>query len=377
MLVTIGILALRAPPRLADFRLENLAAAVLVLGLISLLSSVTLGLALPGPQGGSDNPYLPPDNALRLAKGFVTALALLPFLRARMRTHGDALAWLSAGMTTGLCRRCAGSPRRTRRIHRSFRRHHRIPCRRNLLQHAFRSRYIGAHIAIALPFLLVCLLRPRPFTLFTMFGIAIAAGYALVVSYARTAYAAGIAFDARRRCGMGMGARHRTTGIASSLALSALVPLTIGGILSLLRNGFMAKRLQDSGFRSRRFEKKTGAAVWPCATITWPPSSSAQGWGPSADCSHAQAGRPLSNFVVAEDGGYRILSLHARLPIYLGQKVRVQPNQQYRLSLALRSPDGKGVLTAILCEKCSFIRQIAAMRHLASTFLEDGRISAQ
>ena len=39
-------------------------------------------------------------------------------------------------------------------------------------------------------------------------------------------------------------------------------------------------------------------------------------------------------------------------------------------------PMEKGVLTAILCEKCSFIRQIAATRHLASTFLEDGRISA-
>ena len=69
-LVTIGILALRAPPRRADFPLEGFPAVVLVLSLISYFLSIALGLALPGPEGGSDNPHLRPDNALRLAKGF-------------------------------------------------------------------------------------------------------------------------------------------------------------------------------------------------------------------------------------------------------------------------------------------------------------------
>lgn len=44
---------------------------------------------------------------------------------------------------------------------------------------------IGAYIAMALPFLLVCLLRPRPLTRLAMLGIASGAGYALLVSYAR------------------------------------------------------------------------------------------------------------------------------------------------------------------------------------------------
>ena len=109
VLVTIGILALRAPPRYTDFRLQSFPAVVLELSLISYLLSVALGLALPGPEGGSDNEYLRPDNALRLAKGFFIALALLPFLRARMRTHCDAMVWLGAGMAAGL----ALSPRRS------------------------------------------------------------------------------------------------------------------------------------------------------------------------------------------------------------------------------------------------------------------------
>jgi hypothetical protein len=57
---------------------------------------------LPGPEGGSDNVYLRPDNALRLAKGFFKALALLPFLRARMRTRGDTMVWFGTDMAAGL-----------------------------------------------------------------------------------------------------------------------------------------------------------------------------------------------------------------------------------------------------------------------------------
>jgi len=102
VLVTIGILALRAPPRSADFRLNGFSAVVLALSLISYFLSVALGLALPGSEGGSDNPYLRPDNALRLARGFFTALALLPFLRARMRTRGDTMVWFGTGMAAGL-----------------------------------------------------------------------------------------------------------------------------------------------------------------------------------------------------------------------------------------------------------------------------------
>ena len=75
VLITIEILALRAPARRADFRLDGFSAMVLLLSLISYLLSIALGLALPGPEGGSDNPYLRPNNALRLAKGFFGARA--------------------------------------------------------------------------------------------------------------------------------------------------------------------------------------------------------------------------------------------------------------------------------------------------------------
>jgi hypothetical protein len=39
------------------------------------------------------------------------------------------------------------------------------------------------------------------------------------------------------------------------------------------------------------------------------------------------------------------------LPTYFGQKVPIEPDQQYRLFVALRSSDGKGTLSLVLCEK--------------------------
>jgi hypothetical protein len=102
VLLTIAILALRAPPQRPDFLLYGLPAVAIGMTLVSYLVSLALGLALPGPEGGSDNPYLRPDNALRLAKGLFIALALLPFLRERMRTRADTLVWLGAGMVTEL-----------------------------------------------------------------------------------------------------------------------------------------------------------------------------------------------------------------------------------------------------------------------------------
>src|SRR5262249_16463284 len=48
VLVTVGILALRTPLRPADFRLEGWTGAVVVLSVITYLSSIALGLALPG-----------------------------------------------------------------------------------------------------------------------------------------------------------------------------------------------------------------------------------------------------------------------------------------------------------------------------------------
>lgn len=378
VLVTIGILAVRAPPRHADFRLQGVAAAALVLGLISYLLSVALGFALPGPEGGSDNPYLRPDNALRLAKGFFTALALLPFLRARMRTHRDAMVWLGTGMATGLAL-VASAVLAERAV---FTGRFDFTSSSRVVG-IFSSMHvdggqIGAYIAMALPFLLVCLVRPRLYTLLAMFGIAIGAGYALVVTFAHAAYPAALISTLTAGLGWTWAARHRHTGRASAPALSGMLVLTIGGIVvAAVGSGFMGERLRTvvPDLADREGSWSGGLALRgdsPATTLF----GMGLGTYPRIVLARKPDERFPTNFVVAQDGGYHFLSLHTGLPTYLGQKVPVRPDQQYRLFVALRSPDGKGVLSVTLCEKLLFYsakcRDTTFRSHIPGTWEDFG-----
>jgi VanZ family protein len=353
VLVTLAILALRAPPRRADFRLEGLVAIAVVLTSISYLLSGALGLALPGPEGGSDNVYLRPDNALRLTKGFFIALALLPFLRARMRTHGDAIVWLGTGMAAGLALVAAA-----------------VVVERVLFTGIFDfttdyrvvgtfsgmnigGGYLGAYLAMALPFLLVFMLRPRPVSLLAMFGIAIGAGYSLVVTFARTAYAAALLSMLTAGLGWVLTGRHRRMGTIQALALPALVLMLVGGIVvGAFGSGFMAERLgQVVPDLTAREGNWTGGLALRDGSLATALFGMGYGTYPRIVLARKPDERFPTNFVVAQDGGYRFLSLGSGSPTYFGQKVPVQPDQQYRLFVTMRSADGKGALGVILCEK--------------------------
>ena len=353
VLVTLAILALRAPPHRADFRLEGLAAVAVVLTSISYLLSGALGLALPGPEGGSDNVYLRPDNALHLAKGFFTALALLPFLRARMRTHGDAIVWLGRGMAAGLALVAAA-----------------VLVERALFPGIFDfttdyrvvgtfsgmnigGGYLGAYLAMALPFLMVFVLRPSPLALLAMFGIAIGAGYSLVVTFARTAYAAALLSMLTAGLGWVLTGRHRRMGTVQALALPVLVLMLVGGIVvGAFGGGFMAERLGRivPDFADREGNWTGGLALRDGSLAT---ALFGMGYGtyPRLLLARKPDEEFPTNFVVARDGGYRFLSLGTGSPTYFGQKVPVQPAQQYRLFVTMRSADGKGALGLSLCEK--------------------------
>ena len=351
-LVTIGILALRAPPGPADFRVRGLSGLALALTILSCLASVAMGLALPGPAGGSDNPYLRPDNALRLAKGLLTALALLPFLRERLRTRGDALAWLGGGMTAGLALVAAASA-----VERAlfpglfdFTSDYRVVATFSSMH--LGGGYIGAYLAMALPFVLVFLLRPSPLALLAMIVVAIGAGYALVVSFARAAYASASISTAIACLGWAWSAR-RNAEQRSARLLPAVVMLTIAGIVAAgFATPYMTGRLRaifpDLVGRESNW---TGGLALRGGGIATALFGMGLGTYPRIVLARAPGGHFPTNFVVGHDGAYRFLSLSAGSPTYFGQKIAVEPGLRYRLFLGMRSPDGRGALSILLCEK--------------------------
>ena len=124
--------------------------------------------------------------------------------------------------------------------------------------------YIGACLAMGLPFLLVFMLRPHGVSLLAMFGIAISAGYVLIVTFARR-LRRGTDLDSDRQSMLAWAARHRHTGTVSALALSAMLLLTIGGIaIAAVSNGFMTQRLRTKALdivdREGNWTKWSGSA---------------------------------------------------------------------------------------------------------------------
>jgi VanZ family protein len=353
VLLTIAILALRAPPQRPDFLLDGLPAAAIGLTIVSCLVSLALGLALPGPEGGSDNPYLRPDNALRLAKGFFIALALLPFLRERMRTRADTLVWLGAGMVTGLTL-VSGATLTERALFPGlfdFTSDYRVVATFSGMN--IGGGYIGAYLAMALPFLLVFMLRPSAGPFCAMFAIAIGAGYALVVTFARTAYAAGLIATLIACSGWAWAGRYRYSSAFSSLVLPAFA-LVLGGciIVAALGTGSMAQRLRLlAPDLSTRESNWSGGWALRDGRLSTALFGMGLGTYPRIVLARKPEGSFPTNFVVEHDGGYSFLSLNAQSPTYFGQKVLIEPEAQYRLFLTLRSPDGQGALAVALCEK--------------------------
>jgi hypothetical protein len=352
-LVTIGVLAVRAPPRAADFRFRGLAAMTLALAIVSCVASVALGLVMPGPAGGSDNPYLRPDNALRIAKGFVTALALLPFLRERLSRRGDAMVWLGGGMAAGLALVAAATI-----IERAlfpglfdFSADYRVVATFSSMH--IGGGYIGAYIAMALPFLLVFMLRLRTLSLISMLAIELCAGYALVVTFARTAYAAGLISTIAVCLGWAWAGRGHNRGGRFSLVLPALLVVPVGGIvIAGVATPFTAERVNQvfPDLASWEDNWREGLAWRGSGPIT-ALFGSGLGTYPRVVLARKPDDGFPTNFVVAQDGGYRFLRLNAGSPTYFGQKIRIEPDRQYRIFLALRSRDGQGALAVSLCEK--------------------------
>ncbi|MGH7048332.1 MAG: hypothetical protein ACREE2_18300, partial [Stellaceae bacterium] len=352
VLVTLAILALRAPPRAADFRLPGAAAAVVALTVFACAVSLAIGLLAPGPAAGSDNPYLRPDNAARLAKGLLTALVLLPFLRERLRRRADPWPWLSAGMVAGLVLVAAAalSERALFPGLFDFSSDYRVVATFSSMH--LGGGYVGAYIAMALPFLLVFLRRPRAGSLLTMGVIALAAGYALLVSFARAAYASAAIAMAVACLGWAWSARGTSGGRAGRLLPSIVLFILGGMLLTGLDTTFMQQRVRtlSADFAARESNWRGGLSLRRGGAGT---TLFGNGLGtyPRRVLADKPGGRFPTNFVIGHDGGYRFLRLDAGSPTYFGQKVAIEPNTPYRLFFALRSPDGRGALTVLLCEK--------------------------
>ena len=356
VLVTLAVLLLRAPPTSADLLPAGIARVIVALVIMAWGIGVVRGLALDlAPAAGSSNPYLRPDNALRLAKGLLVALALLPFLRHALRTRHAAMIWFGAGMMAGLTLVAAAAM--TERLIFTglfdFDSDYRVVATFSSMHVG--GGHIGAYIALALPFLAICLLRLRPLPFLTMTVVGCAASYALLVTFARTAYVAALLAVLVLGIGWMIATLRRSRTRLSGIAIPLLVVFAIAGsiVAGALGTDYMRARLDQllgdaatresnwiGGLHLRNDDTATGLFGMGLGTY------------PRVLLARSPTARAATNFVIEHEAGRSYLSIEPSSPTYIDQKLLTPPDRgPYALSLDARSPTGSGSVHLLLCQK--------------------------
>ena len=349
VLATLSVLLLRLPPERRDL-LPSGAARWVILAVVAIWIIAT-GTGLLSPLGAeaSDNPYLRPDNALRLAKSLAEATALLPFLHHRQRTHGDAVACLGLGMAAGL-----GAVTLVVLAERVL--------FANLLDFSGAYRvagpfssmrvgggHIGAYAALALPFTL-CLGRLRPRWLAAgLLGIGcLAGGYTLAVTFARTAYGAGLAGMAVTGTVWLWARRRREQAVAASIMLVP-VALMLAGLAMAAGWTGMRERFAETGqdYATRAGNWQAGLAV---RDTSWAGTLFGLGLGTyqRAMLMRSAVNRPTDLMLRHDEGGAYVV-MRVTTPFYLGQKI-TPPSGSLRLTLRARA-EQPATLGVSVCDK--------------------------
>lgn len=349
ILTTLAVLMVRTPPGLSDLLPTGLSRIVLLAFAACWFIATMTGWASQLDAPLSDNPFLRPDNALRLAKGFVEALVLLPFLRQRERTHADAVSILGWGMAAGIAAvtvvvmaeralfsdildvtaeyRVAG-PFSSMRVG---------------------GGHIGAYIVLALPMAL-CLprLHPRWVAMGLLLLTCVLGGYTLIVTFARTAYLAGLIAMGVAGFGWLWASRRQHRPVTLGLIPVLLVLASLAAAAS---SGGMRDRLADSAkdFDTRRANWQAGLAVRDTGVL---PTVFGMGLGTyqRAMLMRSPVNRP-SDIVLRQDGQGTYLSVLVNSPFFLGQKISLPPAGDLHLTLRARAVDDPAALQVLMCDK--------------------------
>ena len=346
VLVTVAVLLLRTPPSWRDL-LPPGGGGLAVLAFVAMwLIAIAVGLLSPLGAEISSNPYLRPDNALRLAKGPAEALVLLPFMLRRQRLHADVAPLLGIGIAAGLLpvALAVGVERQLFCGLLDFTGDYRATGQFTSMHVG--GGYIGAYAALALPFALsLATLRPRVLGVLLAPIALLLGGYTLAASMARTAFGAG---------GMGLGATvlvgvtARRRDRSAVVAMAAIV-VCMAGLASVAAFTGMRARFStvDADLTTREDDWRAGMAVRDTDPLT---TLFGMGLGTyqRAMVARSMVNRPSD--IVLREGEETVVEVHNETRFYLGQKVQPSPGVAtvHLQARALNRPNTIGVA---LCDK--------------------------
>ena len=349
VLATIGILLVRDPLVTADLVPPGWPGIVLVFLVLTFAIGAAIGFGAPlGYTGLSDNPYLRPDNALRLGKSLAEALLLLPFIRRRQRTDADATTWLAAGVVSGLMAVTAivlaeralfagildlGTDYRVAGPFSSMH---------------VGGGHIGAYTALALPFAFALGLSSMRWLPLAGLG-GVGGAYTLIVTFARTGYTAGLV-----GCGvMGLALSRAFWRRGGWARVAMVVPFVLlaAAVAGAASSGVMRERLMAAtgDMLTRESNWRAGWAVRDPGILT---DVFGMGLGTyqRTMLSRATVNRP-SDFGLSEDGNGRFVWVRVESPFFLGQKIVLPATGSMHLKLRFRGAIQGAGLGWSVCDK--------------------------
>lgn len=349
VLVTIATLLLRSPPTVAD--IVPVRWPTIVLAFIAGTWSIAMVVGLASTFGAphSDNVFLRPDNALRLAKSLTEALVLLPFIRQRQRTHADAVTRLGWGFAAGLVvvTLIVVAERLLFAGFLDFSTEYRVAGPFSSMRVG--GGHIGAYAALALPFSLT-LFRRRPRWQGEALAllVCVCGGYTVAVTFARTAYAA--CAVAMVVAGLGWLWVANLQRIRAVVAGILPVVLVLAGLAATAGLTGMQSRVTASAmdFLTRRDNWLAGLAVRDRGIL---PTVFGMGLGTYQRAMEMRSpvNRP-SDLVLRRDESGVFVSIRLSSPFFLGQKISMPPSGSLHLTLRARSPDGSNLGVSV-CDK--------------------------
>lgn len=367
VLTSLIVAGLRAPQLPGNQRRDPL------LGLLLGLLTVSYGIAMARgvwPLARLDvnafSSYFSHFNALRVAKGFVFALALGWLMGRWWRAEPQRMEsrWY-AGLSIGLLGfACAVLWERylfpgVFDFNEPYR-----------VSGTFPTLHTGGpqvetYAVLTLPLAAIWAWNMVPRWRYAALALVVALGtYVVWVSYSRAGYAA-LLVAALVMLGGGLLRSLRFGAVRRAAAVGLAVAIVGAGTLLSAGGGYLNERLQHSqADLERRLEH------WRLSLNLMPSDWSSVLFGaglgrfPEAYLLRNPHGSVPGNYGYVDEGDNRYLRLGSGDSLYFGQHVDLQPNHRYRLDFDVRAP-GSGVLGIHLCEK--YITQSYHCRNLRWT----------
>lgn len=353
LLVTIGVGYLRLSQR-AQTALRK--PAKLLLTLFGLSAIISLGIGL-WPLGALDYnafaSYTSPYNALRAAKGIFFALAFIPLLVHEWNEPAKAARRLAFGMTLGLAAELLYVlwERATFSGLFNFETDYRITG--SFPGMHIGGAYIEAYLVTALPFVALWAWQQRH-----MGVTALAAGiyglgaYSVMVTFSRGGQAAFVlatliilfgfvrlALRDRARSFFGVGAAILISGMVIAVAWPVFSGRYSQSRLATIEQDIVTRT--DHWADALHILRVRGDPVFGVGLGTFP---AAYFWDSS------ELSRP-STYAFVTQNENTFLQLGSGETLYFEQPVAIAPEQQYTLSMELRSSASNAQLTVPICEK--------------------------